>query len=392
VEAKMQVKEPWIIDDELWDELIELTDGAVAPCFQCGVCTAICPWGSVRDEPLSVRSILHRAQLGLMKEAEDLWLCTACGQCETGCPRGVPIVEVLRSLRYLLWKRRQAVEGLPSVLWSMVWNNNPWSQPPSQRMQWSKDRQVPQFDPAQHELLYYVGCTTSYDRRAQNLAHALVALLQAAEVPFGILGNDEPSCGEGVLSLGHKAYFEEIVAHAGQVFHDRGVAEMMTTSPHSFDVFKSHLESQDEAFSPFHYTQVLARLVQEDRLRFRKDVPLKVTYQDPCFLGRHHQVYEAPRQLMDAIPSLELVEMKDHGPDALCCGGGGGRMFLETPAGERLSDLRVRQAADTGASVIATACPFCIACLEDSIKALKLQDLKVLDLAEIAVKALPGAD
>ena len=121
MEAKTQSKDTWILDDELWEELLELTDGAVAPCFQCGVCTAICPWGSVRDEPLSVRSILRKAQLGLMEEAEELWLCTACGQCETGCPRGVPIVEVLRSLRHLLWKRRQVVEGLPSVLWSMVW-------------------------------------------------------------------------------------------------------------------------------------------------------------------------------------------------------------------------------------------------------------------------------
>ena len=392
MEAKTQSKDTWILDDELWEELLELTHGAVAPCFQCGVCTAICPWGSVRDEPLSVRSILRRAQLGLLEEAEELWLCTACGQCETGCPRGVPIVEVMRSLRHLLWKRRQVVEGLPSVLWSMVWNNNPWTQPPSQRMQWAKDRQVPRFDPKQHELLYYVGCTTSYDGRAQSLAHALTTLLQAAEVPFGILGNEEPSCGEGVLSLGHRAYFEEIAAHAGQVFHDRGVTELMTTSPHSFDVFKSHLEPQDEAFSPSHYTQFLARLVEEDRLRFSKDVPLKVTYQDPCFLGRHHQVYDAPRRLMAAVPGLELVEMRNHGPDALCCGGGGGRMFLETPAGERFSDLRVQEAADTGASVIATACPFCIACLEDSIKALKLQDLEVLDIVEIAVKALPGAD
>ena len=387
-----QIEKTWVLDDELWEELLELTDGAAAPCFQCGACTAICPWGLVSDETPSVRNIMRQVQLGLDMEAEGLWRCTACGQCEPGCPRGVPVVEVLRSLRYLLWKRRQTVEGLTSVMWSVYWNNNPWSQPPSQRALWAQGLDVAPFDSKQHELLYYVGCTSSYDRRAQQVARSLAVLLQAAQVSFGILGDEEPCCGEGVLSLGHKPYFEELTGKAAQVFHDKGVTELMTTSPHSYDVFQGHFPPQPEAFSPLHYTQYMARLLDEQRLRFLKDVPLKVTFQDPCFLGRWHQEYEAPRRLLAAVPGVELVEMRNHGPDALCCGGGGGRMWLETPAGERFSDLRVREAAETGAGVIATACPFCIACLEDSIKALKLQDLKVLDIAEIAVHALPGVD
>jgi Fe-S oxidoreductase len=392
VDKETQTEETWVLDEELWEELLALTDGAAAPCFQCGVCTATCPWGLVRDKAPSVRNIMRQAQLGLLKESEGLWLCTACAQCEPGCPRGVPIVEVLRSLRYLLWKRRATIEGLPSVLWSVYWNNNPWAQPPSQRALWAKDLEVPQFDSKQHELLYYVGCTSSYDRRAQQLARSLAMLLQAAGVSYGILGEKEPCCGESVLSLGHKPYFEELTGQAAKVFQDSGVTEMMTTSPHCYDVFQGHFPPQDESFSPHHYTQYLAHLVQEDRLSFQKDVPVKVTFQDPCFLGRWHQAYEAPRRLLAAIPGLELIEMTNHGPDALCCGGGGGRMWMETAAGERFSDLRVREAAETGAGVIATACPFCISCLEDSIKALKLEDLKVLDIAEIAVQALPGGD
>ena len=392
METEPKTNETWVLDDELWEELIALTDGAAAPCFQCGVCTATCPWGLVRDDAPSVRNIMRQAQLGLVREAEGLWLCTTCAQCEPGCPRGVPVADVLRSLRYLLWKRRETHEGLPSVLWSVHWNNNPWSQPPSQRALWAQDLDVPAFDSKQHELLYYVGCTSSYDRRAQQLARSLAALLKAAEVRYGILGEDEPCCGEGVLSLGHKPYFEELTAEAAKVFQDKGVTELMTTSPHCYDVFQGHFPLEGDSFSPHHYTQYLARLVDDERLRFEKDVALKVTFHDPCFLGRWHEEYEAPRRLLAAVPGVELVEMRNHGPDAMCCGGGGGRMWLETAAGERFSDLRVQEAAETGADVIATACPFCIACLEDSIKARKLKDLIVLDIAEIAVQALPGFD
>jgi Fe-S oxidoreductase len=388
VETESKTNESWVLDDELWEELIALTDGAAAPCFQCGVCTATCPWGLVRENAPSVRNIMRQAQLGLVHEAEGLWLCTACAQCESGCPRGVPIADVLRSLRYLLWKRRTTVEGLPSVLWSVYWNNNPWTQPPSQRSLWAQDLDIPAFDSARHDLLYYVGCTPSYDRRAQQLARSLVKLLRAAQVPFGILGEDEPCCGEGVLSVGHKPYFAELTGQASKVFQDRAVAEMMTTSPHCYDVFEGHFPDQGEDFTPHHYTQYLAGMIDEERLRFQKDVPLKVTFQDPCFLGRWHQAYEAPRRLLCAVPGVELIEMRNHGPDALCCGGGGGRMFMETAAGERFSDLRVKEAAETGAEVIATACPFCIACLEDSIKALKLDDLRVLDIAEIAAQGV----
>ena len=166
------------INDPMWEQLLELTGGAAAPCFQCGVCTAICPWGHVRQEPFSVRTILRNVQLGLIDQLDDLWLCTACSQCEASCPRGVPIAEVLRSLRYLLWKEREDLENLPNVMWSVYWNNNPLSQPPSQRMAWAEGLDLPQFDPDVHEWLLYIGCTGSYDRRAQSIAKSLVKVMR----------------------------------------------------------------------------------------------------------------------------------------------------------------------------------------------------------------------
>jgi Fe-S oxidoreductase len=377
--------ETLVLDDELWEQLIELTGGAASPCFQCGVCTATCPWGTVREEPISVRKLMRQAQLGLVSENEGLWLCTACAQCEPYCPRGVPIVEVFRGLRFLAWERRQVLEGLPNVLWSVYWNNNPWFQPPSQRMAWVENGQLPDFDPGLHEYLLYVGCTSSYDRRAQNVARSLVELLNAAGVKYGVLGEGEPCCGEAVLSMGHSPYFEEVAAKATAVFQEHGVEKIVTISPHCYDVFRNHYGGLKDTVDVYHYTQLLAELVENGQLEFGSSPGLKVTFHDPCFLGRSNNEYEAPRQVIAAIPSIEVVEMEHTGIDSLCCGGGGGRMWMETAAGERFSDLRVQEAVDVGAEVVVTACPSCIACLEDSVKAGGHKDLLVLDVAELAM-------
>lgn len=388
-EAEKESIEYWVLDDELWEELIELTDGAAAPCFQCGVCTATCPWGLVREETFSVRTLIRRAQLGLIEGQEILWLCTACSHCELHCPRNVPIAEIIQALRYLMWKRQIPKEGLPSLLWSVYWNNNPWGQPPSHRLHWAATLDLPDYDASDHEFLFYVGCTSSYDRRAQKVAQSLVRIFQAANEPFGVLGDDEPCCGETVLSLGHKPYFDELTQHAASIFREKGVQKLVTISPHCYDVFLNHFPAAGDTFEPLHYTQLLGTLIAEGKLPFNHSQDFKVTFHDPCYLGRKNQVYDPPRQILEALPGVTLVEMDNHGEDGICCGGGGGRMWMETPAGERFSDLRVQDAASTGANVIATACPFCIACLEDSIKALNLEGLEVMDVAEIVARALP---
>ena len=377
--------EPLELDDQLWEQLLELTDGAAAPCFQCGVCTATCPWGSVREEPISVRTLMREAQLGMFSENEELWLCTACAQCEPYCPRGVPIVDVFRALRYLAWQRREALEGLPSVLWSVYWNNNPLFQPPSQRTAWVENGNLKDFDAGQHEYLLYVGCTSSYDRRAQNVARSLVKLLNTVGVKYGVLGETEPCCGEAVLSMGHSPYFEEVAEKATAIFQERGVKKMVTISPHCYDVFKNHYDDLKDTVEVTHYTQLLAELIDSGKLEFSDTPDLKATFHDPCLLGRTNDEYEAPRKVIDAMPTIERVEMEHTEVDSLCCGGGGGRMWMETEAGERFSDLRVQEAIEVGAEVVVTACPSCIACLEDSVKAGGHNDLRVLDVAEFAI-------
>jgi Fe-S oxidoreductase len=376
------------LDDALWQRLLDLTDGAAAPCFQCGACTAACPWDLVRPEPLSVRKHIRSAQLGLRDQEGSLWLCTTCAQCQALCPRGVDVAQVMRGLRYLAWEQREMPEGLSSLLWSVYWNNNPWSQPPSQRNLWAQGLDVPEYDPREHEILYYVGCTPAYERRAQLVAQALIHVLGAAQVPFGTLGDAEPCCGETALDVGHRPYFEELAQQAIDIFQQREVSRIVTTSPHCWDVFCNHYPSTADGFIAWHYTQYLATLLDQGRLDFKGSLPLRATYHDPCYLGRHNDIYQAPRQILAAIPDLELVEMPHSRSDALCCGGGGGRMWLETAAGERFSDLRTQEARSVGAQVLVTACPFCIICLEDSIKDLGIAGLRVMDVAELAALAL----
>ena len=383
-------EEPLVItlDDSLWQELLELTHGAAAPCFQCGVCTAICPWGDARENGFGVRSILRAAQIGNLQELESLWLCSACLQCEASCPRGVEISEVLRSLRYLLWRRRTHLETLPAVLWSCYWNNNPLGQPPSTRMAWAAELDLPDFDPTLHKWLIYIGCTASYDRRAQEVAHAAVQVLRAAGVSFGVLGLEEPCCGESVLRLGHGPFFEDLARQAIGTFERRGLQRMIVISPHCFDVFTHHYPALGSEFEVLHITQFLAMLIDEDKLNFCEGEPQRVTYHDPCLLGRGSGEYQAPRRILEAVPGLELLPMDPEMEEGLCCGGGGGRMYLETPPGERFADLRVEQARRSGAEILATACPLCISCLDDSMKVVDGVRLPVKDVVEIAAQYL----
>ncbi len=376
------------LDDELYERLNDLTCGAAAVCYQCGTCTASCPWGLVREDHLPVRTIIHQAQLGLPGWQDKLWLCTTCGQCEELCPRGVKIIDVFRGLRELAWESNKVEKGLPSLLWSIYWNDNPWLQPPSQRDSWARGMDLPVYDPQVHEVLLYIGCTSSYDRRAQKIARALVAVLNAAGVKFGTLGQEEPCCGESALSVGNLRYFEEIAQKAAMVFKEKKVINLVVISPHCYDVFKNHYPQVGIELKPLHYTQYLAGLIVDGRLKLEGNIQQRVTFQDPCYLGRHNGEYEAPRDILKAIPGLELVEMAANHSAGLCCGGGGGRMWLETVNAERFSNLRARDAESTGAGILATACPFCIVCLEDSTRSLGLDKMRVLDIAEIAALAL----
>jgi len=376
-----------LLQDETSERVAQATGGAAAPCFQCGVCTAVCPLSLVRDETVSIRKIIRQAQLGLHGWSEELWLCTTCQWCESRCPREVDITKVILGLRRLAWKERDVPHGLPSLLWDVYFDGNTWGRPPSERSLWARGAPIKEFS-QQDDILFYVGCSAAYDRRIQKVARALAAVLETAGVTFATLGDKEPCCGDAVRSVGHEEYLSEIIDVNARLFEEAGVGTLVAISPHCYDMFANRYPNLSGSFRPLHYVQYLVELIEEEKLKFQHELPLKVTYHDPCYLGRRNNLYEAPRRILQAIPGVELVEMERSREDGLCCGGGGGRMWLETPPGERFGDLRVQEAQTTGASVLATSCPHCVSCLEDSLGVVGATDLRVMDIAELVQMAL----
>lgn len=378
-----------ILDDGLQTIMQDVFGQSAQACFQCGACTATCPWGVVSDRSLSIREMMRRAQLGLGGAEESVWLCTECGLCIESCPRDVPIPDVFQAWRGWLWKKRQVEGGLASILWSIYWNGNPLSQPPSERMTWAEGLDVPIFDPDQHEYLLYIGCTASYDPRAQRIAKALVRVLDAAGCTYGVLGEAERCCGECVLRMGHRPYFEEIARENCVQFITAGVHKLITISPHCYDAFKNHYPESAE-LEPIHYSQYVNEAIRSGSLPVNAAPSLKLSFHDPCLLSRVNAEAETPRDVLGTFADLDFEELDRVGTETLCCGGGGGRMFLETLPGERFSDLRIQEACDHGTQILLTTCPLCISCLEDSRASMEVEHLEVLDLAEWVALTLDG--
>ncbi|HYM40558.1 MAG TPA: (Fe-S)-binding protein [Thermoplasmata archaeon] len=372
--------------DEMMDELGKAGGSSLYLCYQCGTCTATCPWSEVRD--VSLRKMLRLTQLGLGGlEGDFLWLCTTCRACTARCPRGVDIPSVIRTAREFVTAVGAEPDALKTVLGRLSTVQNPWGGNPEERSRWAEGLTVRPFEPGM-DLLLYVGCTAAYDPRIRTVARALVKILDAAGVRYGTLGNDEACCGDPALRIGDPALFRSLADRNAARFRERGVERIVTISPHSFEALKHEYPKLGASFEVEHYTQLLARLADEDRLKLKTYGGARVTYHDPCYLGRYNGVYEEPRKVLESIPGVRLEEMERNRTDSLCCGGGGGRIFLETPRGERFSDLRVTQAERTGAQVLCSACPYCVLNLEDSSKTVASSPLAVRDVAEYVAEHL----
>jgi Fe-S oxidoreductase len=216
------------------------------------------------------------------------------------------------------------------------------------------------------------------------VARATANILNRAGVDFGILGSKENCCGESILKTGDEELFKRLARENIKAFIDAGVHKILVSSPHCYHTFKNEYPEFKVNFEVVHIAQYLCELIKEGRLELTKEYGKKVTYHDPCYLGRHNDIYDEPRQALKKIPGLELTEMADSLEDSLCCGGGGGRIWMETPKGERFSDLRIEQAVDVGAEVLVTACPYCITHFEESRLTLgDSESLEIKDITEI---------
>ena len=390
--------------DDVTKQLMDDIEERTRKCWNCNFCMSVCPvfkntYGFYsRGGSGLTQSLYYAVRWGLLDgpEKEELmynvFRCTTCNACVNRCSdlsAGIPLMEIIERGRKLLVEK--SIGPMPDqrkVLESIYMYGNPYNQAQEKRLEWLKDLEVKKLPAEKAEVVFFVGCSTSYEPALQNLARSLVKLFQFFEVDFGIL-EEEKCSAETVIRLGDEVLFEELSVKNVELFKETGAKTIVTTSPHDFNTFTEDYESLKDSFEIKHYTEFFADKLDEKKVEFKNEIDTIVTYHDPCYLSKHHGIMEAPRKLLKAIPKLNLVEMKLSGRDNLCCGGGGGRMFTEVVEEERLSDMRVGQALEVDAKIIATACPWCHIMLENAVRDLKVDDkIKVMDVAEILVQAL----
>jgi len=358
-------------------------------CYQCGLCSGTCPWNLVKS--FIVRRIMHQGQLGLIDfEDEDMWQCATCRACVQVCPRGVEIIDVMRAVRRAIseFGVGKVPESLRISMKNIAATGNPLGEPQENRADWAKDLDVKPFT-AGTEVLYFVGCYAAYDPSIRRVARATVNILNKAGVDFGILGNQESCCGESARKAGHEELFQSLAQGNIDTFKEAGVTKVITTSPHCYHTFKNEYPELGADFEVIHFSQYLAQLITDGRIKPTKEVNKVVTYHDPCYLGRHNDIYDEPREVLGSIPGLKLVEMPDNRELSLCCGGGGGQIWMDVKKGERLTDLRLDQALTTEAKTLVVACPYCMLNLEDSaLTSDKGEAIEIKDIAELVLEAI----
>ena len=375
---------------EIIDAIKASGGDAFKSCYQCGLCDTVCPWNRVRN--FSMRKIVREATFGLTDiESEDIWRCTTCGKCPQVCPRDVKQIESGVALRRIATEYGvfpHAVQPIRRVSASLSAEGNPLNEDRAKRADWAKGLPVKRFTEGM-EILYSPGCYLSYDPRGKKIARAAVEILNKAGVDFGILGTEESCCGESIRKTGDEAVFKQLARQNIRAFVDNGVKKILVSSPHCYHSFKNEYPEFMVHFEVVHISQFIFQLIAEGRLKLTKEYGKTVTYHDPCYLGRHNGVYDEPRQALKKVPGLELNEMPESRKNSFCCGGGGGRIWMETPKGERFSDLRLGQAVGVGAQVLATSCPYCITNFEDS--RLNREDgdaIEIRDITEIIREAI----
>jgi Fe-S oxidoreductase len=367
---------------EIIDAIKASGGDAFKSCYQCGLCDTVCPWNRVRN--FSMRKLVREATFGLTEiESEDIWRCTTCGKCPQVCPRDVKQIASGMSLRRIATEYGvfpESVTPVITVSGSLRAEGNPFNMERTKRADWAEGLSVKTFTEGM-EILYFPGCYLSYDPRLKKVAAATVRILNKAGVDFGILGAKENCCGESIRKTGNEELFRHLARENIKTFIDHGVKKILVSSPHCYHTFKNEYPEFSVHFEIVHISQFLSELMNDGRLTPAKEYEKKITYHDPCYLGRHNGIYDEPREVLKNIPGLELNEMPESRKNSFCCGGGGGRIWMETPKGERFSDLRLKQAVDVGAEVLVTACPYCITNFTDS--SLGLEDGQAIEIKDI---------
>jgi Fe-S oxidoreductase len=367
------------------------------------MCNIVCPVceNRITQGPFGItRSIYYGLKWGeFSKQLRDLvYSCTTCGKCDIFCEnvsKALPLVEVIETVReYLLVEKMLGpMPEQARVLKNMYVRGNPYGNPSHKRTKWAEGLEIPFASKDNHvDVLYFVGCASSYDARAQDIAKNLSKILIESGVHFGILENEICS-GHEARRMGETGLFAYLSEANMEMFKSAGIQHIVTGDPHSFYSFTHEYSEQGNGLRVQHYSQFLTELIDKGKLKLSKTVTKTVTYHDPCYLGRHSEIYEEPRDLIQKVPGITLLEMENAREDSNCCGMGGGRMWMEPPQGllssQAIAERRVHQALDTSAEILLTACPFCNITLNDAVKALEKEDaLRVMDITELISMSL----
>jgi Fe-S oxidoreductase len=391
------------LEDFTWKHLLDFYS-----CADCGRCSDNCPANAV-GRPLSPRFISIKGRdlmfknypiypygspfkksddlIGTTFEEDEIWSCTTCGACEQECPLGIEYIDKIVDLRRGMVDEGMVPQSLQKPLKALEKRGNPWGKMEKKRADWTKDLPdgvtVKDLAKDAAEALYFVDSITSYDDRMQEIGRATATVLSRAGADFGILGKEEKDSGNEIRRFGEEMLFQTMKEMNTDAILNSGVKHIITADPHAYNALKNDYQGLPPVE---HISQFIARNVKSGAIRLKNaNGDGKVyTYHDPCYLGRHNDVYEDPRSAMDAIGGLKRVEMERCRDRSFCCGGGGLMLFYEPEEDQRMGVLRVEMAAKAGANVIVTACPFCLVNIEDAIKVAGMEGkMEAIDLSEL---------
>lgn len=324
---------------------------------------------------------------------EEIWACTTCRNCEDQCPvMNEHVDKIIDLRRYLVMTQGEMPVEATRYFQNIERQGNPWGTNRNERVKWREGMEeiiktvdeVEEFD-----VLFWVGSMGSFDIRNQKIARSFTRLLDKAGVKFAILGNQEGNSGDTARRMGNEYLFQELCMQNIETFQSYNVRKIVTTDPHAFNTFKNEYPEFGLKAEVFHHTQLLADLLQEGKLKPTKKVDEKIAYHDSCYIGRYNDIYESPRDILRAIPGIEILEMERNRENSLCCGAGGGRMWMEEREGTRMNIARTEMALETNPTVIGSNCPYCLTMISDGTKAKEVEEqVQTLDIAEIIEKSI----
>ncbi|MSQ27069.1 MAG: 4Fe-4S dicluster domain-containing protein [Dehalococcoidia bacterium] len=404
------------LEDLSWKQVLDFDT-----CTECGRCTEACP-AYATDKPLSPRDLIldmkafahgeppmHQREAlhgrvefaaldgniplvaGIVHE-ETLWACVTCGACMEACPVFIEHVPTIIDMRrFLVMEQSKMPEAAEAALVSMERRGHPWRGTQHNRVDWMNGLDLKEFDDGdQVEYLYWVGCSGALEDRNRNVTAAMIKILKAAKVNFGVLGPLESCTGDPARRLGNEYLYQTMAQQNIDLFNTRKVRKVITQCPHCFNTIKNEYPQFGGKYEVVHHTELIAGLLREGRLKLKNTFEGEtITYHDSCYLGRHNGVYDAPREIANALPGANVVEMSRNRENSFCCGAGGGHMWMEEKTAKRINWTRTEMALDAGATTVGTACPFCVIMFEDGIRGRNAEEkLKVQDLVEMVAQAI----